>query len=529
MCCGMDAPALKRHAGPLALLLANLSGMIGSGWLFGALNAARIAGPAAMVSWVIGGAAALLLAFVYAELTTAFPRAGAIIAFPKLSHGPLAAQIMGWIVLLAYVAVPPVEAVAVMTYANNLHPGLVHANGGGLTHIGLIGAILLLILFILINLAAIRIVLAISGALTWWKLAVPVLTGITFCVVHFHGGNFTAQKFAPAGANGILAAVSGSGIMFTFLGFRHSVELAGESSNPARTLPLSILGSVFICLALYLLLQFAFIGALSPADIAHGWARVTFPGVTGPFAGLATALGLSWLAVLLYIDAVVSPAGTGIIYATSSTRVLFALGEAGLMSKRLTAVSQAGVPIAGLAVSFVFGLVFLLLFPSWKQLVTTLTSIGILSYGIGPVVLLTLRHTVPVAAYPRPFQLRAVTLISGGAFMISNFIVIWAGVKTATPLFAGLLVFALLYLAKEFFTARTLAHLHWRHAAWLPLHFLGLWLIMEIGPKTLTGGLSYVSTPIAMAITVALSVFTLWLAIRSGLPDPAEARAALRK
>jgi hypothetical protein len=175
------------------------------------------------------------------------------------------------------------------------------------------------------------------------------------------------------------------------------------------------------------------------------------------------------------------------------------------------------------------GLVFLLLFPSWKSLVTTLTSIGILSYGIGPVVLLTLRHTVPVADYPRPFQLRAVTLISAGAFIISNFIIIWAGVKTGTPLFAGLLIFGLAYLAKEFFTARSFAHLHWRHAIWLPLHFLGLWLIMLSGPAHLTGGTGLFSAPAAMAITVVLSLFTLWLAIKSALPNPEEARAALSK
>jgi amino acid transporter len=524
-----SASGLKRHAGPLALLLANLSGMIGSGWLFGALNAAKIAGPAALLSWVIGGCAALLLAFIYAELTAAFPRPGAIIAFPKLSHGVMAAQIMGWIVLLAYVAVPPVEAVAVMTYANNLHPGLVQPSGGGLTRTGYIGAILLLALFIVINLLAIRIVLAINAALTWWKLAIPVLTAAAFIAVHFHTANFSSQHFAPAGIDGIFAAVSGSGIMFTFLGFRHSVELAGESTSPARTLPISILGSVLICLALYLLLQLAFIGAVAPQDIANGWANLTFPGITGPFAGLATTLGLSWLALLLYVDAVISPGGTGIIYATSATRVLFALGDEGLMSKRLAAVSPAGVPITGLAASFVIGLIFLILFPSWKELVTTLTSIGILSYGIGPVVLLTLRRTVPVADYPRPFQLRAVTAISAGAFIISNFIIIWAGVKTGTPLFAGLLVFAAAFLLREFLLHRSLSHLQIRNAAWLPLHFLGLWIIMSLASKALSGGAGIIRDSAAELLTILLSVFTLWLAGRSGLINPTEARAALTK
>src|ERR1700684_1364116 len=72
----MSARGLRREAGRTGLLFASLGGMIGSGWLFGALNAAKIAGPAAIISWVIGGIAVLLLAFVYAELSTLFPRPG---------------------------------------------------------------------------------------------------------------------------------------------------------------------------------------------------------------------------------------------------------------------------------------------------------------------------------------------------------------------------------------------------------------------------------------------------------------------
>ena len=108
----MSARGLRREAGRTGLLFASLGGMIGSGWLFGALNAAKIAGPASLISWVIGGIAVLLLAFVFAELSTMFPRPGAVIVFPKLCFGPLAAQVMSWINFLAYIAVAPVEAVA---------------------------------------------------------------------------------------------------------------------------------------------------------------------------------------------------------------------------------------------------------------------------------------------------------------------------------------------------------------------------------------------------------------------------------
>ncbi|MCA1695072.1 MAG: APC family permease, partial [Actinobacteria bacterium] len=64
-----------------------------------------------------------------------------------------------------------------------------------------------------------------------------------------------------------------------------------------------------------------FIGALNPGNLAQGWANPVGKGDFGPYATLATGLGLGWLAVILYIDAFVSPAGTGLIYVGTSARL----------------------------------------------------------------------------------------------------------------------------------------------------------------------------------------------------------------
>ncbi len=305
----MPAPALKRDAGRIGLLFASLGGMIGSGWLFGALNAAKIAGPASLIAWVIGGGAVLLLAFVFAELSTMFPQPGAVIVFPYLCFGRLAAQVMTWINFLAYISVPPVEAVSVINYSNNFFSGLVDPASGMLTMKGFAAAAALMVLFLWINLLAIRLVLKINSAITWWKLLVPAGTLVVLMFVHFRVRNFTQFGFAPTGMNGVLAAVSGSGVLFAYLGFRQAIELAGETSNPSRSLPFAIVGSVLLCILLYCGLELAFIGALTPASLANGWAKLSFPGISGPFAGLASGLGLTWLAITLYADAAISPGG----------------------------------------------------------------------------------------------------------------------------------------------------------------------------------------------------------------------------
>src|SRR4051794_7383299 len=68
-----SSPELKRHVGVVGLLFASVGSIIGSGWLFGALNASMAAGPAAIISWALGGLLILLIALVYAELGTMMP------------------------------------------------------------------------------------------------------------------------------------------------------------------------------------------------------------------------------------------------------------------------------------------------------------------------------------------------------------------------------------------------------------------------------------------------------------------------
>ena len=517
---------LRREAGVISLLFASLGGIIGSGWLFGPLHAAKIAGPASIIAWLIGGIAVLLLAFVFAELVTAFPRAGAVVAFPKLSHGSLIAVVMSWVVFLGYAAVAPAEVLAVLKYAHNYIPAVVPENGAA-TLVGFVEAAILLAIFVGLNVYGIRWVLQINNALLWWKLAIPVLTVIALIVAGGHFGNFTSHGFAPAGSKGVLSAVSTSGIVFSYLGFRQAIELAGESANPRRNLPIAVLGSVLIGVLLYCLLETAFLVAIDPHALAKGWVALSFSGVAGPFAGLASLLGLGWLAFVLYIDSIVSPGGTGIIYATTTARVVYAIGKEGLMSEKLSTLSERGVPVSGLVITFVVGMVFLLPFPSWQQIVTYVSSAVVLSYGIGPVVLMTLRKTLPISQHPRPFTLASATMISGLAFIISNLIIYWSGLKTDSWLFGMLAVFFVIYLGYEIVAGGGIAQMNWRGAWWLIPYFLGMWLLTYLGPEDLVGGNGTIPYPLDLLVVALFSIVILFLAVASGMPNPEEARATI--
>ena len=111
--------------------------------------------------------------------------------------------------------------------------------------------------------------------------------------------------------HGIFAALP-AGIVFAVQGFEQAIQMGGEARNPARDMPRAVIGAMVIGTIIYLMLEVAFIGALNPANLLHGWAgAIVGKGDFGPYATIATGLGLGWLALLLYIDAFISPAGTG--------------------------------------------------------------------------------------------------------------------------------------------------------------------------------------------------------------------------
>ena len=124
---------------------------------------------------------------------------------------------------------------------------------------------------------------------------------------------------------------------------------------------------------------------MPPAEVTHGFAGLANKEILdGPWAGLARLIGLSWLALLLRIDAFVSPSGTGLIYTTGTSRVSYGLSRNRYFPEIFGGkVDKNGVPWVGLIFAFIIGLFFLLPFPSWHSLVGLITGASVLMYA-GP-------------------------------------------------------------------------------------------------------------------------------------------------
>jgi amino acid transporter len=228
-----------------------------------------------------------------------------------------------------------------------------------------------------------------------------------------------------------------------------------------------------------------FIGAMDPAELGKGFGGITNPLITaGPFAGVAALAGLGVWATILRIDAFVSPFGTGLIYQTSTSRVGYGLARNRYFPQIFQAVDRNGVPWFSLIMAFVFGLFFLLPFPSWQSLVGLITSASVLMYAGAPLSLGDFRRKLPDAV--RPYRMPAAAFLSPLAFIIANMLIYWSGFVVVWKLGACLVIgYILIGIAMAFDVQRP--PLQWKSAQWLLPYLIGMGIISWLGQFPLKG------------------------------------------
>ncbi|NLU74840.1 APC family permease [Streptomyces sp. HNM0575] len=533
---GGDDNKLKREFGTIGLLFTAVGSIIGSGWLFGALDASQLAGPASIVSWAIGCVMFVIIGMTYSELGTMFPHSGGVARYPHYSFGSFTSFSIGWVTWIAAAAVAPVEVLAVVQYSTNYIPWLqeIKEKEAVLTPAGTAVSVVLMAVFVIVNFFGVRWFARINNILVWWKLVVILVVIGVFFGLSFNPEHITSPEFggfAPYGSQGVFSAVATAGIAFSFFGFRQGVELAGETDNPKRNVPLTLIGSVVICGIIYILLQIAFLGAVPSSAIkAEGWQAVgahfsshgdvlaTF----GPLAAIAGILGAVWLAGILYADAIISPGDTGLIYAGVTARISYAMGRNGNAPAGLSKVNATGVPWVSLILAFVVGCFFFLPFPGWSKLVEFVTNSTVLSFGCGPLVLLAMRKQMP--DHPRPFHLgnRFGWVIGFLALWSTNLIIYWTGWDTNWKLFVAIILGYVLMAVYYAVAKQQTPPLDFKHGWWILVWYAGLAVISYVGDypeqKEKAGNLGLLDFNLGAVACLVLTAIVLWLALRSALP-----------
>lgn len=475
---------LRHELGFWSLTATSFGGIIGSGWLFGAFYGAQIAGPAALISWLIAGLAVALVALVLIELGASRPEAGGSVRWPLYANGRLVGTLVGWSALLALAS--STEVLAILQYASHYWSWLFR--GSSLSVGGILVAAALLAVLTVINWYGIRLFARINTAVTAVKFIVPALTIIALLASGFHAGHLTNHGgFAPNGWSSVLSAVATGGLIYSVNGFQPPVDLSGEARNPRRDVPRSILVAIGASVLLYLLLQFAFIVAIPDSALAHGWHGIDF---TSPFGQLAILLNLGWLASVLYADAVLSPTGTQFVGTAENGRTTYALAKNRLLPRFFLKVDDgSGVPRRALLLNFALGLLVLIPLHSWISVVSVIGDVFLLNYAIASVAAGTFRSAAPTGLAG---WIPGIKWIAPASFLVSTEIIYWSGwaqIKWAFPLtLIGLLVFGVLRTRD-----RPLAQ-ELRTGAWLVVYLVAIIGFSYLG-GTAFGGDDSITAP----------------------------------
>ena len=430
------------------LLFLSLGSIIGSGWLYGAYYTAKAAGNSGILSWIIGGLMYGIIALSYAEviLNKKFNNMSdaANLSFGK--SGKILVSILTWIWTAL---IPPIEVQATVQYASNYFTWIkTDSKEFTLSTEGLLLSIFLIFIMFFINIFAINTVGKFNKVITVFKVAVPLAVSGIFIYIIFNNPTNAAHNLSTdmfsSGVGGMLTAISTCGIAFSFIGFQTAIFLANETENPQKNVPYAVFGSILIACVIYLLVQISFNLSIPSEYLKGGWANLNFAGDSGPIAGLLAIFGFASIALFLYVDAAISPFGTGLSYKIAASRVLSDLGESKIFPSILSKRNKYSSPYIANSINFIIGVIFIFSVSGWQNMITILCALIILTMSYVPIYVIYARVS---NNFNGSFKVKNYNIISFLSFYFSNLMLIWCGwnaVKNALIIFVVFFVFTII-------------------------------------------------------------------------------------
>ena len=332
---------LRKALGPLSITAIGIGAIIGAGiFVLTGTAAAQYAGPALVLSFILGGIACAFVGLCYAELAAMIPVSGSAYTYTYATMGELLAWIIGWDLILEYAMGAATVAVGWSGYVTSLlasfglylPPVLTNATG---TAVGLADGTQATALF---NLPAALIVLVLTGLLILGtrestrlnnimvavKLAVVVIF-ILIGAVHVtpaHWQPFLPENTGEFGHYGWSGVLRGAGVVFfAFIGFDAISTAAQEAKSPQRDMPIGIIASLAICTLLYVLVAAVLTGLVPYPDL----------NVADPIAKGTDAIGQPWLSGLIKIGAIAGLTTVILVLLYGQSRIFLTISRDGLL------------------------------------------------------------------------------------------------------------------------------------------------------------------------------------------------------
>jgi APA family basic amino acid/polyamine antiporter len=300
---------------------------------------AERAGPAVILAFVIAGIVCVCAALAYAEMATMIPESGSAYTYSYSALGEGAAWMVGWSLILEYTVVCSAVAVGWAGYFSGMMDGLGMGLPVVLTTAPSQGG--------LVNLPAVLIVAAVAGLLVAGTresasvnavlVVVKIVALIAFvCIALPHFDPANLAPFMPFGFSqgvgaemGVMAAAAI--IFFAFYGFDAVATAAEDTRNPGRDLTIGIIGSMIVCIALYIAVAVTALGAMPFTDFMKS---------PEPLAHITRVVGSDMWATVIAGAAVVALPTVILAFMFGQSRIFFAMARDGLLPRALARVSE---------------------------------------------------------------------------------------------------------------------------------------------------------------------------------------------
>src|SRR6476619_2147916 len=328
------------------LVALGVGAIVGTGILTLIGVGAGKAGPAVILSFAIAGIICACAVLAYAEVATMIPASGSAYTYSYVVFGELIAWMIGVALILEYTLVVSAVAVGWSGYA----AGFLQSVGLGLppalTNGPELGGVL--------NWPAIFIIWVVAGLLMAGTRESATLNAILVCIKiaalalfiavalpvfnadHFHP--FMPFGFPKSGASGSEVGVMAAAaiIFFAFYGFDAIATAAEEAKNPSRDLAIGIVGSMAVCVLIYMIVAAAAIGAVATTGFASS---------AEPLALILREIGAPWAARVLGVSAVIALPTVILAFFYGQSRIFFTVARDGLLPESLACVSKRGTPV----------------------------------------------------------------------------------------------------------------------------------------------------------------------------------------
>lgn len=419
-----------------------IGGAIGVGLFLGSATAIKTAGPALMLSYMLGGLVIFAIMRALGEIAVSYPVAGSFSAYANTFLGPLAGYLTGWTYWFMWVVTCMAEITAVGIYVTFWLPELPQW----------IPALAALVVMTVVNLINVKA----YGEFEFWFALIKVVTIISMIVIGLgmiifgigHGGVavgisnlWTHGGFFPNGVTGVVMALSM--VMFAYLGVELIGVTAGEAENPEKTIPAAI-DKVFWRILIF------YVGALFVIMSLFPWNEIGTKG--SPFVLTFNAIGIRAAAGIInfvVLTAALSSCNSGLF---STGRMLYNLALQKTAPRVFGRVSKHGVPANGILVSSLFlliGVVLNYLVPAKVFIyITSVATIGALFvWAIILIVQMKYRSTLSpeeVAGLKYPMPLYPVSNYLALAFLAGVAVLMAFDAGTRVALYVGPVWFGLL-------------------------------------------------------------------------------------